>query len=186
MSEAAGSAGAGMSGAAGSAGAGIAGASGSAGAGASGAGGAAGSHAESTSISFSVTTMPLGGKYEPKNIGAIWVETRSGEFVKTLELWAKTRRRYLTRFYKAGGTTGSVDVTASATLSVHKTHEVLWNHLDRSALSRSPGLYRLCVEVTDASASGQSYCIDVDSSAGTQTLTPEDQAYFKALSLSVD
>ena len=165
------------------------GASGSAGqAGSGGMSGVAGKAgaAESTSVSFSVTTMPLGGKYQPKNIGAIWVETRNGEFVKTLELWAKTRRRYLTRFNKAVGTTGSVDVTASATLPMHKTHEVLWNHADRSALSRSPGPYRLCVEVTDASATGQNYCIDFDSSAGTQTLTPADQAYFKALSLSVD
>ena len=173
-----------------SSGSGCAGTSGSGGksssAGTSGAAGSAGSSAESTSVSFTVTTMPLGGKYQPKNIGAIWIETRDGEFVKTLELWAKTRRRYLTKFNKAVGTAGTVDVTASATLLMHKTHDVLWHHIDRSALNRSPGPYRLCVEVTDASATGQNYCLDFDSSAGAQTLTPADQTYFKALSLSVD
>lgn len=175
------------SGAAGSGGAGSSGAAGKpSSAGTSGAAASAGSSSEPASVSFSVTTMPLGGKYQPKNIGAIWIETRSGEFVKTLELWAKTRRRYLTKFNKAVGTTGTVDVTASATLPTHKMHGVLWNHADRSSVSRDPGPYRLCVEVTDASATGQNYCIDFDSSAGTQTLTPADQAYFKALSLSVD
>lgn len=48
-----------------------------------------------------------------------------------------------------------------------------------------PGPDRLCVEVTDASATGQNHCLDFDSSAGSQLLTPADERYFKALSLGV-
>jgi hypothetical protein len=154
-------------------------------AGRAGSAGAAGASAEAAAVSFAVTTMPLGGKYQPKNIGAIWIETRSGEFVKSLELWAKTRRRYLTKFNAAVGTAGAVDVTATATLFSHGAHQVTWDHRDRNAANRSPGPYRLCVEVTDASATGESYCLDFDSSVGTQSLRPADAAYFKALSLSV-
>jgi hypothetical protein len=136
-------------------------------------------------VSASLTTAPPGGKYAPKNIGAIWIETPSGELVKSLEVWAKTRRRWLTRYNAAVGTTGPVDVTTSATLPSHPSHHVTWNHRDRSGSELPYGAYRLCVEVTDASATGQSHCFAFDSSAGTQLLTPADEPYFKSMTLSV-
>lgn len=138
-----------------------------------------------SSVSFAVTTAALGGKYQPKNIGAIWIETPSGNFVKTLELWAKTRRRYLTKYNTAVGTSAEVDVTAAATLPTHSAHSVSWDHRDRSGALLDMGAYRLCVELTDASATGQFYCLDFDSSAGTQSLTPADEPYFTSLELTV-
>lgn len=157
---------------------------GSGGVGGESAGAGGSSSTGDSSVSFDVTTLPQGGKYQPKNIGAIWVETASGQFVRTLQLWARVRRRYLTKFNSAVGTPGAVDVTASATLPRHEPHHVTWDLTDRSGAAVTPGAYRLWIEVTDAEASGSSYALDFDTRVGSQTLTPADQTYFHALSLT--
>jgi hypothetical protein len=56
-----------------------------------------------SSLSFTVLTVAQGGKYQPKNIGAIWVQDSAGRFVKSLEVWAKQRRKYLTKYNAAVG-----------------------------------------------------------------------------------
>ena len=63
-----------------------------------------------------MTTAPVGGRYQPRNIGAIWIEDNNGKLVKSLEVWAGIRRRYLTR-YATALSGAAIDVTASATLS---------------------------------------------------------------------
>lgn len=145
-----------------------------------------GAGSEPSSVSFTVTTAAPGGRYQPKNIGAIWIQTPAGDFVKTLELWAKTRRRYLTKYNTTVGTSGAVDVTASATLPSHIAHRVSWDHRDRSGALLEAGAFRACVEVTDADATGPYYCLDFDTRAGMQSLTPADQPCFKSLTLTVD
>lgn len=136
-------------------------------------------------ITFSVTTVSQGGRYAPKNIGAIWIETSSGEFVKSLKVWAKLRRRYLTKYNSAVGTTGSVDVSTSATLTSHRTHNVTWDLVDRGGAMVPAGAYRLFVEVTDRDSSGQFYALDFETS-GPQTLAPADTQYFKSVSLALE
>jgi hypothetical protein len=139
-----------------------------------------------SALTFDVTTAPQGGKYQPKNIGAIWIQNGSGQFVKSLEVWAKTRRKYLTKYNAAvGGSSAAIDVTASATLSSHKAHHVSWNLTDKSGAAVPTGKYTLWVEVTDADASGKSYSVDFDTSGGAQTVTPADATYFNAMSLKL-
>ena len=176
------------SGAAGSSSTGSAGNSASAAGSSAGTAGAS-SNADATSLSalsFDVTTAAQGGRYSPKNIGAIWVQSSSGQFVKSLEVWAAVRRRYLTRYNAAiGGTSVAVDVTASATLSSHKAHHVSWNMQDTSGAKVPDGKYTLYVEVTEADAAGQYYAVDFDTTAGTQTLTPASNSYFSAMALQM-
>ncbi|MBK9033260.1 MAG: hypothetical protein IPL61_18640 [Myxococcales bacterium] len=63
-----------------------------------------------------VRTTPFGGRYQPKNIGAIWIETASGQYVKTVKRWANRRLRYLTRYNAASG--GDItDAITGATLT---------------------------------------------------------------------
>jgi hypothetical protein len=173
------------------AGSGAAGSSstGTAGSSASAAGSSASASGNATSLSalsFDVTTASQGGKYSPKNIGAIWVQNGSGQFVKSLEVWAAVRRKDLTRYNAAiGGSSVAVDVTASATLSSHKAHHVSWNMQDKSGAKVSDGKYTLYVEVTDSDATGQYYAVDFDTSAGAQTLTPASNSYFSAMALQM-
>jgi hypothetical protein len=138
-----------------------------------------------SSVTFGVTTVAQGGKYQPKNIGAIWIETSSGSFVRTLELWAKTRRRYLTKFNTAAGTTSTVDVTATATLTSHKAHQVTWDLKDKAGATVAAGAYRVVVEVTDADSTGKNYSYDFNLSAGAQSLSVADQTYFKTMTLKL-
>ena len=163
----------------------VAAGSGAGGTGAVDGGGTGAGEADVTSVSFDVTTLSQGGKYSPKNIGAIWVQNSSGAFIKSLELWAKQRRTHLKKFNAAVGTTGAVDVTASATLSSHRAHHVSWNLKDRSGASVAPGKYSLLIEVTDYDGKGQWYSVDFDTSSGAQSLTPASSPYYSSMTLEL-
>ena len=164
-----------------SGGAGAAAVAGSGGAGSSGTGSSSGLN----SVAFDVTPLSQGGKYSPKNIGAIWVQNGSGAFVKSLEVWAVQRRRYLTKYNTAVGTTGSVDVTATATQSSLKAHHVTWNLKDKSGAAVAAGKYTMWIEVTDYDGTGKSYSVDFDTSQGAQTVTPSSSQYYGAMSLQL-
>lgn len=136
------------------------------------------------SLRFEVTTSPAGGRYQPKNIGAIWIEDESGNFVKSLQVWAGTRRRYLTGYARAVGGS-AIDVTASATLRSHQTHSVSWDLRDRTGAQVAPGAYRVRMELTDANTTGKSNTVDFDTSMGPVTLTPGDAPSFGGMTLEL-
>jgi hypothetical protein len=171
---------------------------GAAGTGAAGAGGpvagssgtpAAGSGGSSpassaSSLVFDVTTSPVGGRYQPRNIGAIWVQDSSGKLVKSLEVWAGVRRRYLTQYSSAlAGAT--IDVTASATLPSHRAHHAIWDLKNRSGAAAPPGTYTLVTEMTDGDMTGRSFKVTFDTSAGAQTQTPANAPSFSSMMLQV-
>jgi hypothetical protein len=185
-----GGAGGSNTGVAGSAGnGGRAGGSGNAGMSAAGSGGTAGSGAAPggggiLSLAFDVTTSPVGGRYQPRNIGAIWVEDGNGKLVKSLEVWAALRRRYLTAYVSALAG-GFVDVTASATLGSHRAHHATWNMKDRNGAAVPPGKYTLVMETTDDDRTGRSNSVDFDTSAGPQTLKPANAPSFASMQLQL-
>ncbi|HTU62324.1 MAG TPA: hypothetical protein VMF89_27885, partial [Polyangiales bacterium] len=76
---------------------------------------------------FRLTTRAQGGRYAPKNVGAIWIEREDGTWVKTLKVWAGVRLRYLTTYLEANTTRDTTDALTSATLRQHTTHEVKWS-----------------------------------------------------------
>jgi hypothetical protein len=137
-----------------------------------------------TSLSFEVTTSAAGGRYQPKNIGAIWIEDESGNVVKSLEVWAGTRRRYLTGYLGAMAG-GKIDVTASATLSRHRNHTLSWDLTDRSGVSVPPGSYRVRMELTDSNQAGKSNTLTFDTGKGPVTLSPTDAPSFSAMKLQL-
>jgi hypothetical protein len=139
-----------------------------------------------TTLSFDVTTAATGGflSYAPKNIGAIWVQDSSGKLVKSLEVWARLREVYLTR-YNGVRKNATIDVTASATLNSHKAHHVTWDMKGVGGAAVPPGKYTLVVECTDSDTTGQSLTTDFDISAGATTLMPMSNQYFTALKLTL-
>jgi hypothetical protein len=134
------------------------------------------------SLAFDVTTSPVGMRYQPKNIGAIWVEDSTGKVVKSLEVWALTRRRNLTN-YLSSLAGASIDVTATATLGSHRTHHATWNMKDRNGAAVPPGKYSLFMETTDDDATGRSNSVAFDTSAGPQTLKPANAPSFSSMQL---
>lgn len=137
-------------------------------------------------LTFDVTTMAQGGKYAPKNVGAIWIEDSSGAYVRSLEVWAGIRKRDLRQYVAAVGGRSDADVTTSATLRTHRAHEVRWDLKDYSGNAVDPGQYTLIVEVTDRDGAGQSYSVDFDTSAGTGTLMPASSGYYAAMTLKLE
>jgi hypothetical protein len=147
-------------------------------------GGSTGASAGATSLSFDVTTSAVGYRYQPRNIGAIWVQDDSGKLIKSLEVWAGVRRRYLTRYTSAlSGST--VDVTASATLSSHRAHHVTWNMKDKSGSAVAPGKYNLIIELTDGDQTGRNDIVPFDTSAGPSTSSPADAPSFSSMRLQL-
>ena len=137
-----------------------------------------------TSLTFEVTTAIIGGKYKPKNVGAIWIADGSGKLVKTLEVWAATRMRYLTEYNKARAGS-SVDVSARATLPSHRVHRVTWELKDRSGAAVPARKYQLFLELTDTDATGKTTRIDIDLSGEPATQHPPDAAGFTGMTLEL-
>lgn len=138
-----------------------------------------------TTLSFSVLTKSLGGRYAPRNIGAIWIENASGQWVKTLAVWAFLRERHLTRFRAASGG-NRVDAITSATLSQHTTHEVTWDLTDATGVPVPDGDYRVVVETTDRDATGDSCDVAFTKGPLPARSTPPDTAHYVNMSLALE
>jgi hypothetical protein len=136
-----------------------------------------------TSLAFDVTTSPVGYQYAPRNVGAIWVQDQNGKLIKSLEVWAATRRRYLTR-YASALAGAAVDVTASATLSSHRAHHATWDLKDKTGVSVAPGTYTLVMELTDGDQTGRTSSVSFDTSAPATT-TPADAPSFASMKLQL-
>ena len=137
-----------------------------------------------SSLSIRVRTTAFGGRYAPRNIGAIWIETAAGQFVKTIERWGKTRARYLTRFNTSSGG-NIVDAITSATLSNHTTHERMWNLSDKTECEVPAGSYKVVIEMTDRDGPGTSLEIPWTKGTAPQTFPATDNTYFHDLLLDV-
>ncbi len=112
-------------------------------------------------LQVSVTTLPLGGRYEPRNVGAIWIADASGAFVKSLEVWGNRRLRHVEEWNAATAAAGVarnvVDAVTSATERNHRAHDVSWNCLDYAGQPAPDGTYRVYFEATESNGAGPSH-----------------------------
>lgn len=130
-----------------------------------------------TKLHVVVRTTQFGGRYRPRNVGAIWIETGAGAFVKTIERWGKTRARYLTK-WNAASAGNIVDAITSATLNTHITHDRTWDLTDKSSCRIGPGDYRVVMEHTDFNGTGTSIQIPFTKDQAAVTLTPAENSFF--------
>jgi hypothetical protein len=137
-----------------------------------------------TSMAFSVLTVSQGGRYSPDNIGAIWVENSSGQWVKTLAVWALLRQRYLSKWSSVSGS-NKTDAITSATLRNHQTHNVSWNLKDASGNAVPPGEYTVWVEVTDHNGAGATTSASFSVGSAPFSSTPPNQTYYTNMSINV-
>jgi hypothetical protein len=138
----------------------------------------AGTQQTATACTFRLTTRAQGGRYAPKNIGAIWIEREDGTWVKTLKVWAGVRLRYLTTYLKANTKRDTTDAMTSATLRQHATHEVKWNLKDAQGQVAADGDYRVRVEVTDRSGDGQLLSVPFSKSDRALKVAADDSEFF--------
>lgn len=135
-----------------------------------------------TSLHLTVRTSSFNGRYKPDNVGAIWIETAAGAFVRTVERWGKNRARYITRWNAASGG-NVVDAVTSATLATHITHDRTWDFTDKQSCKVAPGNYKLEVEHTDYNGTGALLEVPFTAIPGMQTLP--DSTYFHGVVLEI-
>ena len=124
-------------------------------------GGSSGTNASTCSLGVSVTTTAPGGRYQPRNVGAIWIADGAGVFIKSLDVWGNRRLSHVTAWNaatRAAGVPGNkVDAVSSATLTAHRTHNVSWNCEDYNGQVVPDGAYRVYFEVTDSNNAGPNH-----------------------------
>ena len=148
--------------------------------GTTGAGGSSGVLAGSLMIS--VTTKAPGGRYQPDNVGAIWIADANTRFIKSLYVWGQQRRRELTRWTSATSAAGLannlVDAVTAATMRSHGARMASWNGTDANRALVADGPYKVCFELEDGAQQYQ--CVDFSKSRTAQTLMPADTTGFTA------
>jgi hypothetical protein len=161
---------------------GLAGAVGAAGRGGSSGttGGAGTSGALTGMLTVSVTTKAAGGRYQPDNVGAIWIADANTRFVKSLYVWGQQRRRELARWTSATSAAGLannlVDAVTAATMHGHGLRMASWNGTDANRALVPDGAYKVCFELEDGAQQYQ--CVDFTKSRSSQTLMPANTTSF--------
>lgn len=130
-----------------------------------------------SALAVSVRTTAAGGRFAPRNVGAIWIERADGQFVKTIKRWGQLRAKYLTRFVASSGN-NVVDAITGPTLVSHITHEVTWDLTDLERCEIATGNYQLLFELTDGNSTGRSRAIGFTKGQSPIVLTPEDAPSF--------
>jgi hypothetical protein len=136
----------------------------------------------SCGVDVSTTTAVGGGTYAPSNIGALWVETGSGAFVKTLALWAERRIEHLHGWIDASSAAGqpesTIDAVTSATASLPGAHSGHWDCDDTAGTRMPDGDYQICFELTESDSAGPVSCVAFEKGASPLQLMPPDTALF--------
>ncbi len=138
-----------------------------------------------TSLVFRVRTTEYGGNFAPRNVGAIWIETAGGAFVRTLETWGVMQLKHLYRFQESSDG-NTADAVTSATLLTHETHEAVWDFRDSWGCPVEQGSYALLVETTDHNYPGEWTSIPFELGAAPVEIEPNDTECFHDMLLTID
>lgn len=139
-------------------------------------------------VEIEVTTVSFDGHYAPKNVGAIWVENAQGQFVKSVEVWAKKRAKHLTNWQAASGG-NEVDAVTSATLRTHESHTANWDCTDLNGTVVPDGNYKVFIEFTEENSASSGKppskltSIGFTKGSSDQTVNPPDEEFFKSMKL---
>jgi hypothetical protein len=129
---------------------------------------------------ISVTTKAAGGRYQPDNVGAIWIADSSTKFVKSLYVWGSQRRSELRNWTSATSAAGLannlVDAVTAATMHSHGLRTATWAGTDTKKALVPDGAYKVCFELQDGNQQYQ--CVDFTKSRSAQTVTPSDTTSF--------
>jgi hypothetical protein len=138
-------------------------------------------------LTVSTTTSTTGGNYAPKHIVAIWVETESGDFVKTLLAYAEKRITHLNTWEasttKAGSAFNKVDAISGATQSTHGKKSCTWNVTNVSGTLMADGNYVLWMELTDKNATGNFSSFTFTKGTQPISLTPANKPSFSSITI---
>jgi hypothetical protein len=152
-------------------------------------GGTGGSNSGLCSFRFDVTTTSYGGRFRPRNVGAIYIENASGGFVKTLNVWGTIELRNLTDWQQLSGG-NAVDAVTGATRANAGPVFGSWDCTDVNRQPVADGPYQACCSFQEDDAlpffgpAPKKACVPFDKGAAF-TLSPPDQGNFTRMTLSM-
>jgi hypothetical protein len=141
-------------------------------------------------FTFNVTTTSYGGTYRPNNVGAIYIETSSGGYVKSLNVWGGIRLGNLTDWETLSGG-DKTDAVTSATRPNAGPISGNWDCTDHTHAIVPAGQYKACCSFQESDAfpffgpAPKQACVDFSVGSGPQNLSPPDQGNFTAMHLSL-
>jgi hypothetical protein len=161
-----------------------------------------------TKLTFSFTTKAYGGKYTPKNVGAVYVEDASGKWIHTLEYWGSTPNdTHLPAYIAAkapdyalcagldallGNCTGMyvtmppADVVTGATINPHRAHTGdSWDLKDASGKVIADGSYNIVVEMAEDELSEKTQKMPFTKGAMPVNDMPADTATVTGMKLTL-
>jgi hypothetical protein len=128
------------------------------------------------------TSATTGGAFIPRNIVAIWVQNSSGQFVKSLLVYAQSQIQWLTNWNTASAG-NKVDAITGATQSSHGVRTCTWNGTNVSGAVVADGTYTVKMELTDKDATGNLGTFTFTKGPTAQTQTPAAVPSFSAITL---
>ena len=134
-------------------------------------------------LSVTVTTLTYGGTYAPKHVVAIWVQNKTGVYIKTLLAYAATRKAYLSSWGTATSSTyNTVDAITGATQSTHGTLNCTWNGSNLTGTVLGDDTYNVVMEMTEG---GNNKLLTVPIKKGTtqQIVTPGNVSGFSNIAV---
>jgi hypothetical protein len=150
-------------------------------------GGTGGSNSGTCTFRFDVTTTSYGGRFRPRNVGAIYITSSTGAFVKTLNVWGTVELRMLTDWNQlSGGNT--VDAVTGATRANAGPISGSWDCTDVSHQAVPDGEYQACCSFQEDDAlpffgpAPKKACVSFTKGAPF-TLSPPDQGNFTNMTL---
>jgi len=134
-------------------------------------------------LTASVTTTTYNGNYAPRHVLAIWIESSTGTFVKSLKVYGSARRQYLTN-WNSNSSSNTTDAVTGATLNSHQKHSLSWNGTDKSGNVVGDGTYKLCVEYTENDGTGKMATFSFTKGTATDAQTPGNSSGVTGVSLN--
>ena len=134
-------------------------------------------------LTVSTLTSTAGGGYAPNNVVAIWVESNSGTFVKSLLVYAATRKYDLTN-WTSNSSSNTTDAITGATQSSHAVRTCTWNGTNTSGTVVGDGVYKVCMELTDKNGTGNFSSFTFTKGTTASTQTPSNVSSFSNISIA--
>ncbi len=135
-------------------------------------------------LAVQFTTSTYKGEYAPDHVLAVWVESNSGTFVKTLYVKAAQRKQHLTNWLKSTSSGNTTDAVTGATLSSHGAINCNWNGTDTSGAVVGNGNYKVCVEYTESSATGKYASFTFNKDLAASTANPSTTAGISGITIT--
>ena len=124
------------------------------------------------SLKANLLTTTYKGQYAPKHVLAIWIESSLGTFVKTLNLNASAREKYLKNWLDATSSENTTDAVVGATLKSHVEMSCVWDGTDIKSNIVGDGNYNLKVEFTESNSTGKVASFPFTKGTATDSQTP--------------